>query len=222
MTIEDSIKNILATLAGVNTSAVTIISIDVYRNDRRLLQESSIIVDFSIKLSKNETKNSSIIEESLTTQNIAGKIQSSSDETMRSILPDGVIVYTVLTIDNGEVIDDVYGEDGGVSIILLFIVIIVSVVIVVGTPITVCYVYSISTKMKASIDFESHQGCNVRDQDFWDFTHEKAHHTKLRDFNMQRDKDLFRNLPFYSEKEHVNTTPSIHPHKPRILDYSMI
>jgi len=141
---------------------------------------------------------------------------------MKSILPNGIVVYTVKPIDSGEVIDDVEGEDDDISIVIVLIVIIVSVVVVISISVLVYNAKCISNKKTASIDFKSYQMYKVRDQDFWDFHNNKVHRRLLRNFNVHTDEDLFKFLPFDSAQEHVTTSPNIQKHTPRILDYSMI
>ena len=209
LTVADSMKQIIATIAGVEASAVTIISINVYGSARRLLQESSIIVIFLIRLSQDETFSQvTIIERSLTTRNIVDGIQSSSDETIKSILPNGVVVFTVVPIDRGEVLEgiDVEDSDDGISIVLVLIVVSVSVLIVLGISVLVCLKCRKSVKKPQTQISATRAQFNI------------AHH--VQNVNVHRDEDMFKFIPFYSTQDHL-TTPSIQRHTPRILDYSM-
>ena len=200
-------KQIIATIAGVEVSAVTIISINFYGSARRLLQQSSIIVDFSIRLPQGETSSQvSIVERSLNTRNIVDGIQSSSDETIKSILPSGIVVYTVVPIDSDQVADGVDNVEDGTSIVLVLIVAIVSVIIVLGISVLICCKCRSSVKKPQTQTSASEAQFSV------------TRTTLPQNINVHRDEDIFTSMLFYS----ATTTPIIQRHTPGILDYSMI
>ena len=199
-------KQIIATIAGVEVSAVTIISIKSYGSTGRRLLQSSIIVDFSIRLPQGATSSQvPIVERSLNTRNIVDGIQSSSDETIKSILPSGIVVYTVVQVDSDQAVDSVDNVEEGTSIVLVVIVAIVSVIIVSGISILIC------CKCRSSVK-KPQNPKNASDAQF------SVTRTSHHNINVHRDEDMFTSMLFYSD----TTTPIIPRHTPKILDYSMI
>ena len=209
LTIADSMMQVLATLAGVEASAVTVSSITVYGSSRRLLQESSIIVVFSIQLSPGATTSQiANVETSLNTQNIAAAIASSSDTTLKSTLPNGVIVYTVQPVvqpvDSSEVVED------GISLILVLIVSAVCVVIAIGIAVV------ISCKCRSAANKARNQPTTSNVQ------FKMPQPTLPENSNVHRDEDLFRVIPFPYARADATIQPIMRRDTPRILDYDML
>ena len=189
---------ILADIAGVDASAVTIVSITVYGNARRLL-ESSIIVNFSIRLPPDATPSQvSNIETSLTTHNIGAAIASSSDETLRLSLPNGVIVYTVQPVDSVEQVEE------GISIILVLIVSAVGFVIAIGITVVIC------CKCRSGAKKTNTQTANTA-----------SNASLMLTSNSHRDEDIFRFLPFPS-RQAATVAQSTQGYTRRTLDYDML
>jgi len=134
----------------------------------------------------------------LTTHNIGAAIASSSDETLRLSLPNGVIVYTVQPVDSVEQVED------GISLILVLIVAAVALVIAIGITIVIyCKCRSVVKKPKT-------QTANTA-----------SNASLMRTSNAHRDEDIFRFLPFPS-RQAVTVAQSTQGYTRRTLDYDML
>ena len=175
----------------------------MYGSARRLLQQSSIIVNFSIRLSPDVTPSQvSNIETSLTTHNIGAAIANSSDETLKSSLPDGIIVYTVQPVDSVEQVEE------GISLILILIM------AAVGGIILSCIIIVLYCKCRPGFNRIHTQptSSQLTMQNGGMYNARNLHH---------RDEDLFQILPFPS-RQAATVAQSTQGYTRRTLDYDML
>jgi hypothetical protein len=177
--------NVLAYVAKVPSSAVTIDYVKVSESRRRRLLQTTILVGIVIQPPAGTTTTAlSIMTASLNTQNIAAAI--STDTTgMNSVLPGGGVTVTSI---NGVSV-----ETGTISIVLILIICGVCLLFVVGIGVLLYLRYRSITVPGAVVEMVGKQPV----RSFVSTSPVRPYVSNRCPPNLcHRDEDIFKNIPF--------------------------